>query len=97
MGALGNLNAACWDAWRAGLLFRDPPQPSPDGEADPLLDHWREGEGVDRALEAVQEALTLGGVAPRRSLPEVRDYLMKWGVDEGLLGVEQYDEWKSQQ
>lgn len=48
---------------------------------------------VDRSLEALRDALTLDGAAPRPSLDEAKVDVMRWGVDEGLISIEQYDDW----
>lgn len=48
---------------------------------------------VDQALEVLRDVLTLDGVAPRPSLDEAKVDLMRWGVDEGLISIGQYDEW----
>lgn len=85
MGALRAVKVACRNAWQAGLALA--------AASDSL--HWR--SEMDHALESLRDALTLGGIAPRPTLPETRNYLMKWGVDEGLITESQYDEWKSRQ
>lgn len=48
---------------------------------------------VEYAMDELRDALTLGGVAPRPSHREASADLMKWGVDEGLISISQYDAW----
>lgn len=52
---------------------------------------------VDQAIERLRDALTLDGHAPRPTVAEAQTDIMRWGVDEGLIGVDQYDEWVKQQ
>lgn len=48
---------------------------------------------VARKLDTLRHALTLGGTVPLPSADEARVDLMRWGVDEGLISAEQYDQW----
>lgn len=91
MGALDGLRAACHNAWRTGVKLSEAWDSAQDPPRDALVGYWR--PRVDLAMEALRDAMALDGLAERPSLAQARDYLMKWGVDEGLIAVEQYDMW----
>lgn len=91
MDALDGLRAACRNAWHAGVKLSEAWDSAQDPSHDALVTHWR--PRVDLAMEALRNAMTLDGLADRPSPAQARDYLMKWGVDEGLIAVEQYDVW----
>jgi len=48
---------------------------------------------VEHAMDELRDALTLDGAAPHPSRVDTNTDLMKWGVDEGLISVGQYDAW----
>lgn len=53
----------------------------------------RQVSRVDQAIEELRDALTLGTDSPRPTVAEAKIDLMLWGVDQGFITPEQYDEW----